>query len=170
MTTKASINLDYDAAAFTRLVRGVREMRDRAQDVTPAWNALLDWFAEQNFHQWMTRGQRWREPWKPLAPKTLAEKFRLGYPLDPEVRTGALFASLGARPLGFENVTPTSVSAGSDVDYAPYQHYGTDTIPARPLFSPGQIRREQAATSAVGNWILKGERRVTPIEQVRGPR
>lgn len=168
--TRTSIDLDYDVAAFTNLVRGVREMHDRAQDVSPAWHALLDWFAEQNFAQWLTRGQRWRTPWQPLAPKTLAEKFRLGFPLDPEIRTGDLVASLVARPLGFENVTPTSVSAGTNVDYAPYQQYGTDTIPARPLFSPAQIRKEQAATSAVANWIIRGERRVAPREEIRGPR
>ena len=165
-----SLKIGYDRGEFDRVKRAVREMRERAQDVSPAWDALLTWFSEQNFEQWMGRGARYREPWAPLAPSTLAEKFRKGLPLHPLIRTGTLANSLSHRPLQVEHITGSEVTAGTDVKYAKFHQTGTRYMPRRTLFSPDQIRKEQAATSSVANWIIKGERRVGGRTVMRGGR
>lgn len=146
----------YDRAAFAELRHRVRGMRERAQDVTPAWDALLDWFAEQERRQWAGRGARWRDPWAPLAPSTLAEKHRLGYPLNPLVRTTRLRTSLTQRPFGVEHMTPHAVTAGTRVTYAKFHQTGTRFMPRRILFSPERIRREEVATRTIANWIIHG--------------
>lgn len=165
-----TLKIDYDRQAFDRLARQVREMRERAQDVSPAWDALLTWFAEQNFEQWLGRGARYRRPWAPLAPSTVSEKFRAGLPLHPLIRTGKLVNTLVHRPLGVEHMTGSEVTAGTDVKYAKFHQTGTRYMPQRILFSPGQIRKEQAATTAVANWIISGERRVGGRTVMRGGR
>lgn len=159
---------DADRQAFARLTDRVRDMRERAEDLTPAWDALLTWFAEQNFEQFLTRGARYRKQWSPLAPRTLREKLAKGYPLDPLIRTGKLAQDLTHRPLGVEHMTPTSVSAGTDIDYARFHMRGTRRMPARPMFRPSQIRKEQAATTAVANWVIHGRAEVSGRTEMRG--
>lgn len=165
-----SLNISYDRAQFDQLKRQVQGMRERAQDVSPAWDALLTWFTEQNFEQWLGRGARYRQPWAPLAPSTVAEKFRAGLPLHPLIRTGKLANSLSHRPLAVEHITGGEVTAGTDVKYARYHQTGTRYMPRRILFSPDQIRKEQAASTAVANWIIKGERKVGGRTVMRGGR
>lgn len=165
-----SLKIGYDRHEFDRVKRMIREMRERAEDVSPAWDALLTWFAEQNFEQWLSRGGRYRTTWAPLAPSTKAEKFRKGLPLHPLIRTGKLVNSLAHRPLKIEHMTGSEVTAGTDVPYAHFHQTGTRYMPRRVLFSPAQIRKEQAATTAVANWIIKGERRVGGRDVLRGGR
>lgn len=165
-----SLDLEFDRAEFDKIKRQIRAMRDRAQDVSPAWDALLTWFGEQNFEQWLGRGARYRQPWAPLADSTMREKFRAGLPLHPLIRTGTLVNSLAHRPLRIEHMTGSEVTAGTDVKYAKFHQTGTRYMPRRILFSPEQIRKEQAATSAVANWIIKGERRVGGRTVMRGGR
>lgn len=157
-----TITLEHNPAALRELKTRIRGMRERAEDLSPAWDALLDWFADENVKQWLSQGARWREPWPPLAASTLREKARLGYPADPLIRTGRLARSLTVRPLAVETITPSRVIAGTNVDYAPHHQYGAPraNLPRRALFVPEQIRAEAAATSVVANWIIRGERRV----------
>lgn len=165
-----TLKFEFDRAQFDKLTRKVRAMQRRAQDVSPAWEALLDWFVEQNQAQFLTRGGRYRDPWPPLAQSTVDQKFRQGWPLDPLIRTGDLVRSLTHRPLAIEHITGREVRAGTDVSYARFHQTGTRRMPQRILFSPVQIRREQAATTAVANWIINGERRVGGRSVLRGGR
>lgn len=160
--------VDVDEAAFQRLTERVRGMRERALDLSPAWDALLTWFSEQNMEQFLTRGNRYKPQWSPLAESTLADKLARGYPLDPLIRTGRLAQDLTSRPLGVESITPTSVSGGTRIFYATFHMSGTRKMPARPMFRPAQIRRENAATSAAGNWIIHGRREVSGRTEIRG--
>jgi hypothetical protein len=165
-----TLTFTYDQRKFEALSQQLRGMRERSQDVSPAWNALLDWFAEQNQAQWLTRGGRYRQPWAPLATSTVDEKFRQGWPLDPLIRTGELVQSLTHRPLRIEHITGREVRAGTDVPYAKFHQTGTRRMPQRILFSPLQIKREEAATTAVANWIIGGEQRVGGRTVMRGGR
>ena len=71
-----------------------------------------------------------RRPWPPLAPSTLREKTRLGFPLVPLVRTGALEKSLTDRQVA-ARITPQSMSWGTDVPYAKYHQGYRDDSGAR---------------------------------------
>lgn len=165
------IDIDVkDRRQWDRVRKQLRDMAARAKDVSPAWQALLTWFGEQNFDQFLTRGARYHTVWPPLAASTQAEKLRQNHPLDPLIRTGDLTRSLTSRPLGVEHVTPHEMVGGTDIRYAGFHQRGTSRMPRRALFDPAQIRREQAATTAVANWILKGQARVGGRSVLRGGR
>lgn len=158
-------------AEWQRVAREIKAMRERAQDVSPAWEALLTWFSEQNFQQFLTRGARWGTPWRPISEDWRSYKVAQGHAQDILIMTGRLAHSLTLRPLGVEHITGREVSAGTNVPYARFHQTGTRRgLPARPLFSSAQIRREQAATTAVANWIIKGERKVGGRTVLRGGR
>lgn len=164
-----SINFERSSPEHWRRVhRRLRDMAERAQDASPAWQGLITWFAEQNFEQWLSRGARYHSDWPPLAASTREGKLRAGYPLDPLIRTGRLAVSLSVRPMDVEHVTPHEMVAGTRVPYGRFHQRGTSRMPARQLFSPAQIRREKAATTAIANWIIKGEIKVGGRAVLRG--
>jgi Phage virion morphogenesis family len=152
-----------DQAAWDDVRRQLKGMRERAQNVQPAWNAFLDWFAHGNRQQFGTQGKRWGTPWRELKPATVREKRGLGFTTDILVRESILLRSIADRPLNFERVGPHDMSAGTSVSYAAYHHRGAPRagIPRRPLWDTGKIAREGAATSAIKSWIIHGEARVS---------
>jgi hypothetical protein len=158
-----TMSIDVDRARLARVRREIAAMRARARDVRPAWEALLDWFADRNFSQFLRRGGEYGTPWAPLKPETIEQKRRMGYPTDPEIRTGRMAHELTMRPLGVENLGPRSMEAGTKIKYARFQHRGTRRgLPARPLFSAEEIRASNAATNALANWVIDGRRSVAP--------
>jgi hypothetical protein len=158
-------------AEWRETARKIRAMADRAQDVSPAWHAVIAWFAEQNRKQFATRGARYVTPWRPLAASTVQQKRRAGFPLDPLVRTTKLRDSLTRRPLGVEHVTGREMTAGTTARYARFHQVGTRRgLPSRPLFSAAQIRREQAVSTAIASWIITGEPKVGARTELRGGR
>lgn len=161
------MDVEFDPAGWQDARRRLQEMKTRAQNLIPAWNELLDWWAKQNRAHFATRGERWRTPWAPLAESTIAEKTRLGYPLDPLVRTGQMRSHLTGRPLGFERLSQTSVTAGTRLQRAVFHQRGTRHMPRRPLVNAAQVTREQAATAAVRSWIVSGHATVNPTEALR---
>lgn len=105
-------------------------MLDRALDLTEPFaqiNMMLIAHADENFNM---AGRR--EKWTELAPATLLEKYKLGYSMDPLIRTGMLRGSIVG-------------TAGPDfakLEYkdwkAKFHDYGTKRIPARPLIQEGE--------------------------------
>ncbi|MBC8092166.1 MAG: hypothetical protein H7Y15_09565 [Pseudonocardia sp.] len=159
----ATLRLDYDERAMARLRERVEGMRTRAQDASPDWEVVLDWFADRNFAQFLSRGAEYRTPWTPLAPSTVAQKRRLGFPRDPLVRTARLVHSITLRPLAVERIGPREFEAGTDVAYARFHQGGTRAgLPARPLFSAAEIKASNAVTYALANWVIDGVRSVRP--------
>lgn len=145
---------------ITRLRRQVAVLRERAADVTPAWEAFASWFAEQERIQFFNAGIRWRAPWEPLAASTLAQKRRRGFPPDILVRTGALQRSLSIRPFSIERITPRTMSVGTRISYAHFHQSGTRRMPSRILLSADSVAREGAISSAVSSWIRTGRSHV----------
>lgn len=161
------MNLEFDARGWEQARRRLMEMKLRSQNLIPAWDALLDWWARENRKHFTSRGQRWHTPWPPLAASTIAEKVRLGYPKDPLVRTGRMRSQLVGRPLGFERMSQTTVTAGTRLERAVFHQRGTRRMPQRRLVNAVQVTREQAATSAVRSWIVSGRATVNPTEALR---
>jgi hypothetical protein len=160
MAGKTRLRITSDRAKLDRKRLALQAMAVRARDVSPAWHALLDWFAEQEMEQFLSRGRRWGDGWAPLAQSTIDGKFRQRYPLDPLIRTGELVGSLTHRPFPVEHITPSEVVAGTDVEHATFHQRGTRFMPARELFDARRIRAEGAATRAVAEWILRGRQAV----------
>lgn len=157
-----TLTISNDREGFERLRERVRGMRERTQDLTTAWQAVLDHFADRNFRQFTSRGGEYGTPWPVLAPTTLAEKRRNNWPRDPLVRHGDLVHSITLRPLAIERVRPDSLVAGTDDPKAAYHQYGTRRMPARPLFDPAEFARSRVVAYAVANWIIDGERSTRP--------
>lgn len=123
---------------FEGWIRAARAIaRPPAAQLRPVEEAIRHGFA-RNFTQ-QSSGDG--TPWAPLAPATIAERIRLGYP-GPRpilVRSGALrssytnpngqdtFYDFRSRLDGFE------MEAGSDMEKAHELEYGRDNMPARPV-------------------------------------
>lgn len=152
---KIATRVDVDG--FDAARRRLLDIAERARDVTPAWHALLEWWAAQNAEHFASRGARWATTrWRPLAPSTIAEKARQGRPLTPLVRRGNLARDLTSRPLGYETVRHDRVTAGTTHRAARFHQSGTRRMPRRVLVDADAVR--PAATDAVRNWIVDGER------------
>lgn len=132
----------------SRQIRQLRAMQRRAHDPLPAWRKVGRYMAREIAKQFRTRGARFSTPWRPLAPSTIAEKRRLGYPRTPLVRTGALKREFTGRPLDIERYMGNVAFFGSNNPIAAYQHFGTRRngrrhIPARPILKvTPDMRRE----------------------------
>lgn len=161
------MDLRFESHGWKEARRRLLEMKLRSENLIPAWDALLDWWARENRAHFAGRGQRWRTPWPPLARSTIAEKARLGYPADPLVRTGQMRSQLTGRPLGLERLSQTTVTAGTRLQRAVFHQRGTRHMPQRRLVNGPQVSREQAATSAVRSWIVHGRATVNPMEALR---
>lgn len=83
-------------------------------------------------------------PWAPLAPGTRVQKARLGYSLNPLVRTGHLRQSFA--PIADAERAGVGARASVGVDYAAVHETGTadGKIPARPMLPPIDYARRVA--------------------------
>lgn len=188
MSTKIKI---LDRRSLTQVRLKIEAMHERAQNNIPAWQALLDWWTDGNRQHFGTQGARWRTPWKGLNPNYLRFKRSEGWMGDVLVRSSDLRRSLTDRPLPIETLAPREMTAGTDLEYAAWLHYGfipesraaragrgkgkaarrakvgKKRVPPRRLVNAAQVKREGAVSSAVINWIVKGEQRVSALEVKR---
>lgn len=152
------MNIDVRVTGLREARANLQAMRERAKDLSPAWEELLTWWAITNVEQFSSRGRRWRTPWAPLKPRTLAQKRRQGFLSDPLVRTSQMRADLTRRPLGAEHITRDTVVAGTDQPYAKY-HQSTAPrrrLPRRALVNARQVAAEGTAGSVCLSWIVDG--------------
>lgn len=141
-----------------RFRRELQAMRERAQNLLPAYDTVLDWWADQNRINFATNGARWGRPWEPLAPRTLRNKARHGYPRDILVRTHQLRDELTHRPFGVESIDAHGAKVGTNLDYARYHQRGTRRTPRRKLVDARRVRSERVVNRAVINWVVRGDR------------
>lgn len=66
--------------------------------------------------------------WKPLAPSTLDQKLAQGYSPQPLIRKGEMKQKIVGDVVGSDNF-----KVYPQAPYAPFHHFGTRTIPARPF-------------------------------------
>lgn len=123
------LDVDGDEEARNELNRRA----GRAQHMKPALERVLGVIVAR-YRRRFQGGE-----WKPLASATVERKSRQG--LDPRVMraSGALERALTApgRTAGrTQSVgkTQARVGVGKKLFYARFQHFGTESIPARPLF------------------------------------
>lgn len=163
MPARTEFKFSYDKAIFNRSRQKLAAMSQRAQNVSPAWDVFLDWFADGNRQQFGSQGKRWRTPWRELKPATVAQKRYAGWMGDILVREGTLKRSVSDRPLQVERLGPHDMSVGTRVPWAAHHHYGAPraNIPRRPLWNARAIKDSGAITSAVKSWIVSGHPRVS---------
>lgn len=148
--------IKIDGRTIAPLRRKIHAMKDRASNLIPAWDVLIDWFADQERLQFGQRGGRWRTLWPELAEDTVKDKRELGYTGDILIRETDLLRSLTDRPLSIERMSAREATAGTRVPYARFHQDGTKRIPRRVLIDAGVVAEEEAASRAVISWIVKG--------------
>lgn len=152
--------IKIDGRTISPLRRKIHAMRERAGNLIPAWDELLDWFADQERIQFGSRGQRWHSIWPELTRETVASKRALGYTGDVLIRETDLLRSLTDRPLSVERMSAHEATAGTRIKYARFHQDGTRRMPARKLIDAGVIAEEGVASQAVASWITRGEPRI----------
>ena len=146
----------FDFYGDVQLERTIDRTIDRAEDASPAWEAIANSLVRAERRQFATEGGYASGGRAPLSPAYAAWKAR-HYPGKPILeRTGRLKASLTERPLGVEVIRPHSAILGSHVPYGlHHQRGGGRPPPRRPVELPESIRREWV--KIVQRWIVTGK-------------
>jgi hypothetical protein len=152
------VRIDVEVDGLREARAALQRMRDRSHDLSPAWQELITWWAATNVEHFSSRGRRWRTPWEPLKPTTVAQKRRQGFLADPLVRTARMREDLTRRPLGAEHITHNRVDVGTDAPYAKFHQRGAPRahLPRRPLVNAAQVAAEGTAGACVLSWIVDG--------------
>lgn len=125
-----SMSIDADDAlrSLRQFVKRIREFAVPNKEIS---EDMYDW-VQANFD---SDGNMQRPHWAPLAPGTIAQKQRLGYPLSPLIRTGGLRDSF--RPFHSKN----EAGVGSSSNIARFHEDGTRKMPRRSMLPPvGYVR------------------------------
>jgi phage gpG-like protein len=128
----------------------VDTLSERVQNFEPVWRQIAKDLMELEEQIFATQGSVIGKPWAPLSPKTIRQKQRKGFPLEPLVRTGRLRASLTDETSGemILDIDPLGLTFGSarpvdrgDWWLAPIHHFGAPrrNIPARALMPDNQF-------------------------------
>lgn len=133
-------------------------MLERAQDMTPVWEAGHRAFMLEMREQFTTEGQHLTQAeWTPLSPKYKEWKER-HYPGAPILqRTGALLASL-TEPGNAAHValiTPDRAIFGSDVEYGPHHQKGGAKLPQRKIIQMRDVFKRLVFRASIA-WIVGG--------------
>jgi len=129
-------------------------LSERILNLEPVWRQIAKDLMELETQIFATQGAVIGKPWAPLSQKTIRQKQRKGFPLEPLVRTGRLRASLTDESsnemiLDIDNLGLTFGSARlvdrGDWFLAPIHHYGAPkrNIPARALMPENQFLTER---------------------------
>lgn len=158
------MGLTVEHRGFREVKRRLRQLGLNSQNLIPVWPHVGNYIARAEREVFATRGLRLGKAWKPLAPRTLAEKARAGWPRAPLVRTGRLKFSLSGRPMAIEIYRPKTATFGTDLDVAVWQDKGTHRhgrrhIPPRKLIGLTEEDRREIVR-IVRKHVMKGRRRV----------
>lgn len=135
-------------------------MSRRAADFGPVFRWATQQLAAEHSKLFATNGAvGGSSPWRPLADSTVAWKLANGYgDKGILVRDGTLKSSLtdmNSMRGAVRDTTATSLTFGTEVEYARYHFYGTRKMPARKfLFVPEYFSWRTA--SATGKYIVYG--------------
>jgi hypothetical protein len=128
------------------IARSFRAMAVRDENVAIIWPRVGNLIARSNREQFATRGAFYGTPWKPLSPRTIADKLKHGYGRQMLVRSGALKLEFTGRPMALEVYSSRSARFGSRSKLSVWQqrgthHNGRRHIPPRTI---QKINREMA--------------------------
>lgn len=150
------VSFRIDVAGVQVVSRDLARARHRVGDLRPALNALAAILVEENRANFSSEGAASvYGRWDPLSPnyRRWKEKHYPGKPIL--VRTGALEASLTSLPMGVQTATSTTISLGTDIEYARYHQTGTRNMPRRaPVALTERAKRDMV--KVIQKWIVDG--------------
>jgi len=158
---KPSAESERAARAFVRQVEQLDAMPEEA--LRPAQAAIRATFAA-NFASESAGGAQWA----PLAPRTVAERIRLGYPGERPilVRSGSYRRTFTEPddPDHYGEIERRSgrtvIEEGTRDIRAGTLEFGSDRVPARPVMQPGEAGREHIGAvldRIFDTWLEKDE-------------
>lgn len=126
------IKLNINVTGIDQAIASLESvLEDTLVDYRPFFRAVVEPELKKLFREaFRSRGFG---RWPPLAPSTLEEKARQGFPSAPLVRTGRYRRS--AERLQNMDLERNSLTITSPVPYAKYHEYGTGRIPQREVFA-----------------------------------
>lgn len=148
-----NVDIRLNEADYRRINRRLDDLRDDAEDLTPAMRAIAEHLLATTEDAFAGEESPDGEPWKPLAPSTARERRRSGYDGPILQRRRDLLRSIDSQ------YDHRSAAVGTNLIYAPVHQFGAEieiparaavagfgsisahtiTIPARPFlgFGPG---------------------------------
>jgi len=94
-------------------------------DLSPVLDLMGTDMAQWQQRNFEDKGETFGQPWPELAPATLKEKRRLGFPDETLVRYGRIASEIGETML----LTSDSVTTGINLDFAPEAAFHDDPGP-----------------------------------------
>lgn len=136
---------------ITMAVNGIEELKRsfatwgaEISDLSEPFQQIADGLETDNMLNMTGEGILYAGGWAPLASSTISEKARAGYGGQPIlVRTGELAQSLAGGSGSVKQVTPTSLTVGTDDPIAKYHQYGTRKMPQRKIIGLSFAARSQ---------------------------
>lgn len=149
------MRFDIDIRGDEDLREELDDLGDKSKNLKPALNRVMRIIVARYRRRFSGGGQ-----WQPLSTATVERKSRQG--LDPRIMraSGALERALTSpgRTAGrTQSVGKSSVrvGVGKKLFYARFQHFGTDHIPARPLFG-WEFEDRKAAINVLDRYLFGG--------------
>ena len=126
--------LEFNVDGDVQLSRAFSRFADHIKDMRPAFEEIVKLFYQMESQQFESEGAHGSGGWAPLAPSTLEQKLRMGYPSKMLVRSGKLMLSLTGQASGsVVEVRPLMLAVGTSIPYGVFHQRGTAKMPARPL-------------------------------------
>ena len=147
--------LSFQVTGAQALQAKFRSIEIRGRDLSEVWPQIADVIGLDMATQFEMEGD---PKWKPLAPRTIAQRLRLGFGAGPILyRTGSLREAWSTETGQTREITPTSLYIGPEkVSYAKYHQsrLPRTRIPRRPLRLRQSVVVE--ALRRIRNWIMYG--------------
>ena len=126
----------------------LKRYKSRVQNLEPPLKGWGNYMEQETERQFATETDPDGVRWAALAPSTLAQKRRLGYPDSILTRTGKMRNSVVAI------ADARSVLIGVDVPYAIFHQRGTRKMPQRRILGMND-KREQKLRKLIRVWIRR---------------
>jgi len=109
-----NLEITFSIEGETQLIRRLQDIDKDLKNWTPEFKRIGDLLLKTFKHNFQTQGNTIGEPWQRLAPSTIEQKKRKGYPLTPLIGTGKMRDSFHAEVGGFH------VEISNPMSYFPY--------------------------------------------------
>jgi len=126
----------------------LKRYKSRVRNLEPPLRGWGNYMEQETERQFATETDPDGVRWAALAPSTLAQKRRLGYPDSILTRTGKMRNSVVAI------ADARSVLIGVDVPYAIFHQQGTRKMPQRRILGMND-QREQKLKKLIRVWIRR---------------
>lgn len=137
------ITVDPDLQASDAVLGLLHDRLSHLQPVIDQETAVMQQAQQENY---AGEGAAFAGGWAPLAPSTLAQKRRQGYPERTLYRTGKLEENVGQAVEQTDDGDFIGATVGIDLSVVPYAAYhqsGTSRMPARLLVAVTQEEEQE---------------------------